>query len=191
MDELFGLPAHPLVVHAPVVLLPLAVVGAAAMMIRPAWYVRFRWPVLAITAMGALGAVVAASTGEELEERVEDGASRSARRLIEDHAEAGEAARMFAIAFFVAVLVSVVVPWLLARRARAAAGSTAVEAASSVATPRWLRPVLMVFVAVTAIGSLITIVDAGHSGADSVWGDVPSGEDEDGEGGEGGADGDD
>lgn len=175
MDELFGLPAHPLVVHAPVVLLPLAVIGVVAMMIRPTWYDRFRWPVLAITVVGAIGAVIAAGTGEELEERVEDGASRAARQAIEEHAEAGEAARLFAVLFLLAVLAYVLVPWFLARRSR---GETAGDGA---AAPRftWMRPVLMVAVAITAVGSLVTIVNAGHSGADSVWGDLPAGEVED------------
>lgn len=182
MDELFGLPAHPLVVHAPVVLLPLAVVGVVFMMIRPTWYLRFRWPVLAITAVGTVGAIFAASSGEELEEQVEEGASRTARRAIEEHAEAGEIARTLAIVFFVAVLAYVVVPWFLDRRARSAAGSAEPVTAAAASMPRWLRPVLMVFVAVTAVGSLITIVNAGHSGADSVWGDLPAGEVEDDDG---------
>lgn len=182
MDELFGLPAHPLVVHAPVVLLPLAVVGVVFMMVRPSWYHRFRWPVLLITAVGTFGAVIAASSGEELEERVEEGATAAARQAIEEHAEAGEAARLLAILFLVAVVAYVVVPWFLERRARRAAtvdAGTADVAAPGRSSPRWLTPALMVFVAVTAVGSLLTIIDAGHSGADSVWGDLPAGEVED------------
>lgn len=175
MDELFGLPAHPLVVHAPVVLLPLAAIGAVATMVRPAWYARYRWLVLAVTAVGAVAAVIAAGTGEELEERMEEGASSAARRTIEEHAEAGEAARLFAVLFLFAVLAYVVVPWFVARRERAVAGDAG-DAADVAARPAWLRPVLMVAVAATAVGSLVTIVDAGHSGADSVWGDLPAGE---------------
>ena len=174
MDELFGLPAHPLVVHAPVVLLPLAAIGAVATMVRPVWYDRYRWLVLAVTAIGAVAAVVAASTGEELEERVEEGASSVARRAIHEHAEAGEAARLFAVLFLIAVIAYVVVPWFLARRAGAAAVDGAGDAVA--VRPGWLRPVLMVAVAATAVGSLVTIVNAGHTGADSVWGDLPAGE---------------
>lgn len=192
MDELFGLPAHPLVVHAPVVLLPLAVVGVAAMMVRPAWYLRLRWPVLGITIVGAIGAVLAAGTGEELEELVEDSATREARRAISEHAEAGEAARLFAILFLLAVLAYVLVPWFLERRARSAAASDAPagEAAPRWGGPGWLRAVLMLAVAITAVGSLVTIIDAGHSGADSVWGDVTTGVDDgdDGGGDDGGGD---
>jgi hypothetical protein len=184
MDELFGLPTHPLVVHAPVVLLPVAVIGVVATMIRPTWYARYRWLVLAVTAVGAVAAIVAAGTGEELEERVEEGASGAARRAIEEHAEAGEAARLFAVLFLVAVVAYVVVPWFLARRERGAAAVADAGDTTHGATLRvsWLRPVLMVAVAATAVGSLVTIVNAGHSGADSVWGDLPAGEVDDGDG---------
>lgn len=170
MDELFGLPAHPLVVHAPVVLLPLAVVGAVAMMLRPSWYRHFRWPVLAIAAIGTLGAIFAAGSGEELEEGIERTEGREAVRAVHEHAEAGEAARTLAILFLVAIAVYVLVPWFLARRASAGdVVETTADRAAAVG-PAWLRPLLMLFVGVTAVGSLVTIVDAGHSGADAVWG---------------------
>jgi hypothetical protein len=176
MDELFGLPAHPLVVHLPVVLLPLAVVGVAAMMVRPAWYRHFRWPVLVITAVGALGAIFAANSGEALEERVEDSASGAVREAIEEHAEAGETARTLAIVFLVAVAAYVVIPWWLERRARR---TTSTADAAPDGAPSWMRAVLMAVVALAAVGSLVTIVDAGHSGADSVWNEVGGDEDED------------
>lgn len=188
MDELFGIPAHPLIVHAPVVLLPLAAIGVVAMLLRPTWYLHFRWPVLAITAVGTLGAIFAASSGEEFEELVEDSKSGAAREAIEEHAEAGETARTLALVFLVAVVAFVVVPWFLERRARAAAaaGSTAVETAPPSAGPTWLKPVLMVFVALAAVGSLVTIIDAGHSGAGSVWDEIGvtsggGGDDDDGD----------
>lgn len=179
MDELFGLPAHPLVVHAPVVLLPLAVIGTALMMLRTTWYERFRWPTLVIAAVGTFGAIVAASSGEELEETLERTEGREAARAVHEHAEAGESARMLAIVFLVALAAYVVVPWWMARRQRAAVSvsSAAVDAPRS--GPAWLRPLLMVVVGLAAIGSLVTIIDAGHSGADSVWGDEIEGVEDD------------
>ena len=41
---IFGIPAHPLLVHAVVVLLPLAAVCAAALAVRPSWRQRYAWP---------------------------------------------------------------------------------------------------------------------------------------------------
>jgi hypothetical protein len=82
----------------------------------------------------------------------------------------------------------VVIPWFLERRARAtaAAGSTDAASAAPSAGPTWLKPVLMVFVALAAVGSLVTIIDAGHSGAGSVWDEIDvtsggGGDDDDGD----------
>ena len=36
-----GLPAHPLIVHVPVVLIPLSIIGALACVSRPAWFGRY------------------------------------------------------------------------------------------------------------------------------------------------------
>src|SRR6202042_3079285 len=36
-----GLPAHPLIIHVPVVLIPLSILGALASVMRPAWLVRY------------------------------------------------------------------------------------------------------------------------------------------------------
>ncbi len=55
MDTLFGLPAHPLLVHIPIVLLPLAAIGVIVMLIKPEWHRRYRWVVLAMGVVGALG----------------------------------------------------------------------------------------------------------------------------------------
>ena len=43
MDNITGLPAHPLLVHIPVVLLPLAAIGVVFLIVRRTWYVRYRW----------------------------------------------------------------------------------------------------------------------------------------------------
>jgi len=43
LEELFGLPAHPLLVHMPVVIIPLAGVIAVVFAFRPAWLDRFGW----------------------------------------------------------------------------------------------------------------------------------------------------
>jgi hypothetical protein len=55
MDKLFGLPAHPFLVHVPIVLLPLSAIGVVLMAVRPSWHRSYRWVVLAIGVVGALG----------------------------------------------------------------------------------------------------------------------------------------
>ena len=64
MDQITGLPAHPLLVHIPVAMLPLAALGVVVLLARKAWYERYRWAVLVVAGIGTLGAILAASSGE-------------------------------------------------------------------------------------------------------------------------------
>lgn len=171
MDKIFGLPAHPLLVHAPVVLLPLGAVGVLLMVIRTKWFERYKWATLVVVGAGMLGAILAAGSGESMEEIT--------RRRAGDHAEAGDAARLAAIIFFAVMLLAVVGPLLWKRwsasRARVADGASAASdapaqpSADSSAQPMWLRLVVSGALIASAAGSVITVIDAGHSGAERVW----------------------
>lgn len=163
IEDIFGLPAHPLLVHAPVVLLPLGALGVLLMVIRVAWFERFKWATLAVVGAGTLGAVLAAGSGESLQEET--------RRRVGDHAEAGDAARAVSIVFFVVVLVAVLLPVLLKRRAaaRASAGEGTPQPGATNAQPLWLRILVTLALVASATASVITVVNAGHSGAERVW----------------------
>lgn len=166
MDKLFGLPAHPFLVHIPVVLLPLAVVGVVVMAIKPAWHARYRWAVLAICTVGTIGIVLAASAGEQLEGRIINVEGQAAAASWEQHSQLGETSRNFALIFFVIVLAFVLVPWWQERR-RDRSGVQA----STTSVDRWLRIGVTVVALLGSVGSLVTIARAGHTGSKSVWSD--------------------
>ena len=87
-DTIAGLPIHPLVVHAAVVLGPLAALLLVIYVIKADWRMALRWPTV-LTGVGAgLSAAVAASSGESLQHRVDQLASAAQRSLVEEHAEA-------------------------------------------------------------------------------------------------------
>ena len=161
MDQISGIPAHPLFVHIPVVLIPLAAIGALVLLVKQSWFERYKWALLAVVGAGAIGAILAAGSGESLEEAGERSSG------IHEHAEAGEMARNVSFLFLVVVLAWIFVPILLKRRA--ASGSDASGAGSSAATPGWFRIGAAVAVAIVGIGSAVAVVDAGHSGAEQVW----------------------
>jgi hypothetical protein len=161
MDKLFGLPAHPFLVHIPIVLLPLSAVGTVAIVARRSWYVSYRWVVLAIALVGAGGAVLAASAGEELEGRIVGIEGPQAASGWEHHAQLGETARNIALVYVVLLAAYVVIPWLLERRR-----------ATPHTPPRWLRPVLASLALLGGVASMVTIVQAGHTGSRSVWEDT-------------------
>ena len=71
-DLINGLPVHPLVVHAVVVLLPLAVLGTIAIAVTTGLAPPLRPLVVAAAAVATVLVPVATSSGEALEERVGD-----------------------------------------------------------------------------------------------------------------------
>jgi uncharacterized membrane protein len=165
MDTLFGLPAHPLLVHIPIVLLPLAAIGVIVMLIKPSWHQRYRWVVLGMGIAGALGATLAAQAGEELENRIVAVEGREAARRWHDHAEMGETARNVALLFVLVLLVFVLLPWWQERRVYQPDADGVVPNGGH----RVLVIVVSVLAVLTAAGSVVTIVQAGHTGSKSVW----------------------
>lgn len=181
LDQLFSLPAHPLLVHIPVVLVPLAALGVVLLAVRPRWIRPYGPIVVAVALAGAVGAVLAAGSGEALEESVAVGASRA---LVHDHAEAGDLARALALVLLAAAVALVAVDWFGRRRSAASSEPAAAGTVASgggnggVAVPRWVSIGVSVIAVSAAVGSVVAVVDAGHSGAKAVWHgtDVSSGE---------------
>ncbi|MEH3067862.1 MAG: hypothetical protein PGN15_07300 [Aeromicrobium erythreum] len=145
LDTFNGLPLHPLVVHAVVVLLPLSVVGAVAVALRPAWRQTYGWLVAGLLVVATALTPVATSSGEALEKRVGDPGR---------HAELGDQLIWFEIALLV-VLVAMLV---LHRRG-------VVSAAAKV---------VAVLVLVASVAAGVQVYRVGDSGAKAVWGDTPS-----------------
>jgi len=157
---IIGLPAHPLLVHAVVVLLPLAAVGAAALAVRPRWRQRYAWPVLGLTLAGVGAVPVAQEAGEQLNARL----ATLDNPLIQRHAELGNDLLPFALGFGLAVVV-LLVAGRLADRER-----TAAEESGDV-PKTWRRIAIAVSVLVIATGaaSIVQTVRIGHSGSTAVW----------------------
>lgn len=143
METLLGLPAHPLMVHAPIVLLPLAALGAIIMGFSARFSLRFGPLVTAVAGVGVVTAGLAKISGEELAQSV---------GVSEDHMQAGDLLPFAAAAFFLLVLAL----WLLDRRG-----------------PRNLGiQILAVVVVAAAIIITGWVVRAGHTGAEMVWQNV-------------------
>ena len=118
LGKLFGLPAHPLLVHIPVALIPLCAVGAIVIVVSASWRQRIGWVVVLLAGVAVVASQLAASSGEELQEALD-----KESELIHRHAELGETFVWFAIAFFVALLALMI--WdTMQRRAEAGAGDT-------------------------------------------------------------------
>ncbi|MEO8291996.1 MAG: DUF2231 domain-containing protein [Actinomycetota bacterium] len=178
ISKLFGLPAHPLIVHIPVVLLPIAAIGAILMVLSASWRARIGWLVVIAAGVSLLFVQLAIGSGEALQESVKE------TELVKVHAELGEAARPYVAVFFLAVLALMLYDRLRTRRS--AAGDASAVTSSDKGT--WRDPVMAIIAVVVLVSSVlsgITVYRAGHSGASSVWSGVQVSGGEGGEGGEG------
>ena len=149
-DLVNGLPVHPLVVHAVVVLLPLACLGTIAIAVRPVWRERYGVLVVACAAIATALIPVATSSSEALEERVGGPGA---------HAEMGDTLLWFA--FPVLVLAAALV-WI-DRRRRTGHDSSRFEG------PRVVRVVAAVAL-VAAVTASVQVYRVGDSGARAAWG---------------------
>lgn len=168
IETLNGLPAHPLIVHLPVVMVPLALAGAILALALPRWR-SWAVPVTAVFAtLGFFGVQLAVMSGEGLEELSGEGGEA----LIEKHAELAEQARPIVFVFFLLAVGAAIVVHLARRDEEAGTGATS--------TMRKLVVPVLVLSVLTGALSTVWIYRTGHSGAESVW----KGEGEGGEKGE-------
>lgn len=157
MNEVFGLPAHPFLVHMPVVLLPLALVGVLLCLVIPKWRAALIYPTAILGIVGAIGAILASQSGEWLQERVRE------TQLVSDHQELGEMARNLSIIFAGALFV-----WAL-RELVVTKEKFKGTFVATLVSPKWIGT--LATVGVVLFGGLTTawVIQAGHSGAKAAW----------------------
>jgi len=146
-----GLPLHPLVIHAVVVLVPLTTLGAVLVAARRRWAPTFGPLVAAGAVASALAALVAQRAGNSLEEVL--GYTGEPAELIQEHGRYGLYVVNLSVAFAVVSVASLVLT------SRLGAGT------------RWPR-VLAWLAAALGVAATVFTVLAGETGAESVWGYV-------------------
>ena len=143
--QITGLPAHVLLVHLVVVLLPLTAVAAVLVSLWPAAQRKLTFLVPLGAVVGALAVPVTTRAGNDLAARLGNPA------FIDHHRNLGNLVLPWAAAMAVTTLAQ----WLYVRQR---AGSAAVRAA------------LSVLVVVSAVGTAVIVVLTGDAGARAVWG---------------------
>jgi len=168
------LPAHPLIVHGVVVLLPLAALGALLMALMPSLRRRMGVAVLLLAVAGVGAVPLATRTGEELK-----AALPPDNPLIEAHEQRGDELLPYALAFGIAVVLLVIAGRLADRERSAAPSSTDTGGDSQAGTaPRTWRRIALVaaaLVAFSAVAVTVQVVRVGHSGSTAVWQGVGTG----------------
>jgi hypothetical protein len=159
IETIFGLPAHPLLVHIPVVLIPLCAAGAIWIVVWPSWRPRIGWIVVALSGFTVVMSKLAADSGEAFEDALDKEST-----LLEHHVELGDTFVWFALVFFVSVLALMLWDRAQRRKDDPSGGSDGRVRATSPAAI-----VLSILVVVTAAAASFRVYQVGHSGAESVW----------------------
>ncbi|MEZ5177708.1 MAG: DUF2231 domain-containing protein [Acidimicrobiales bacterium] len=168
-----GIPLHPLIVHVPVVLVPLALIGAVLALVRPPWR-SWSLPVVAVlVGASVVGVQLAVMSGEGLEE-----INGEKEALIERHAQLAEQARPMVFVFFLVAAATALAWWLVQRGGADGADEPTRTRAATAA--RLLVPLCALSVLTGALAT-VWVYRTGHTGAESVWkGDGEKGERDEG-----------
>jgi len=178
LESLFGLPAHPLLVHGAVVLVPLVAIGTV-LIVASAKQRRQLGMAVAILAVVSFGfTFLAKESGEPLEEKVDE------TQLVAEHAELGETMPLFAGLLMLTTIGVVAVDRYGRRFSEPSTGEDA--ATDAPLAPSWLKPATIavsVLAVLASVGATVQVAQVGHSGAKATWSE------EGGEGGESGESG--
>jgi hypothetical protein len=144
----FGLPAHPLILHVPVIFVPLLGLAAIALAIRPRE--RFLLPVAVFSVVTLAATLLTVGAGEAFQE---DRAKQLGRRVpldptLQDHMDAGRAVRVAMILLTLTLVAS-----LFAKR-----------------WPSGVRIALRVLTVLLAATAVFFVIRTGHLGATLAWG---------------------
>jgi hypothetical protein len=158
-----GLPAHPLFLHVPVILIPVAAIGALVLVAWPWLFVRNGlWiGLVAVVALGATNLTIGAGHA------LRDDLNLQGAGIIAQHAGAADTLRILLIVFTALLLIAVAVFRTAGPRVT---GVGPVDAAlTAVRSGVALGAALRVIVAVFAIASLYYVFHTGDLGAKAVW----------------------
>lgn len=176
LTSLLGLPAHPFLVHIPVVLIPLGALGAV-LMLWPRLRAMIGWWVCGILVVAGIATQLAVDSGQALQEYVHE------TSLVRDHVRMGENVRPWLLLLFLALVGVMLIDRAIERRASKPEGNDLLKVAGVV-----LSALSILFAAF----SVYWIYRIGHSGSKSVWNStqvkIDKGQSNEGgtEGGEGG-----
>lgn len=152
IDHLFGLPAHPLIIHVPVVFIPILGVAVLAVLFRFSWFERYGVLVAAFSVISLAATLLAVGAGEAFKDDRER-FFRPGDPTLHDHQDAGITVRLTMV-----ILTALLIGLLFARRA-----------------PKAARLTLRVLGALFALTAIVMVIRTGHLGAKLAWGEREGG----------------
>jgi hypothetical protein len=156
-----GLPAHPLFVHVPVVLIPTTIVAAIVFVFKPAWLARYgiALAVVSIVAMSSIFLTMQAGAAlrDELSLQGEEA------KLISEHSHAAHILAYVYVVFTATLIVT------FAAQRISGGMATGLATVDTLLSPRYVVAALRVALVLLAIGAAYMTFRTGDLGAKAVW----------------------
>jgi hypothetical protein len=157
-----GLPAHPLFIHVPVILIPLSILGALACVLRPAWFSRYGILLCGVSIVAMSSIFLAMQAGGALQSALH--LTGRAASLINQHSQAADILAFVFIAFTAILILT-----FSAHRISSEPGPTGLAVADSVLGNRSVLSVLRGLLVVLALVAAFMVFRVGDLGAKAVW----------------------
>lgn len=160
-----GLPAHPLLLHVPVITIPALVIWSLLLVVRPAWVGRQGLFAAALGVVALIGTVLTVGAGDALREALHLGASGSfgPGALIARHAHAADILRILMFAFVIVLIL-----YVLARRVTTGLPLGRPRLDRALSSPVTARCLAALVVAL-AVANGYFVFHTGDLGAKAVW----------------------
>jgi hypothetical protein len=156
-----GLPAHILLVHAVVVLVPLTALVLVACVIRTSWMARLGLMLPALAVVTLVSVPLATHAGEWLERHTDSDP------LVRKHAELGDTLLPWVLGLFV-VTIAV---WWFGRNSRSASATAPDRKRGTLAMSVPVRIAALALSLLVATGSIVQVYRIGDSGSKAAWHD--------------------
>ena len=153
MEQLFDLPAHPLLVHVPVVVVPVVTLALVWWVLVPKRPKGLPLVTVVLAVVGGVGLMLASSSGEAL---VEAFTYLRDEPFVREHIEASESARLWGVVTMVLVV----------------AGYFAKRLVGRVPVLATVSKVVLVAALAASISATGFTARAGHNGAKARWIDI-------------------
>jgi hypothetical protein len=156
-----GLPAHPLFVHVPVILIPTTIVASIICMVRPQWFARYGIALAVVSVVAMSSVFITMQAGAAL--RGELNLQGSAAHLISEHSQAAKILAIVYIGFTAVLIVT------FAAQRISGGMPTGLSLIDRPLGGRSMFVVLRVLVVALSLGAGVMCFRVGDLGAKAVW----------------------
>jgi hypothetical protein len=156
-----GLPAHPLFVHVPVVLIPATILAALACMVKTEWFSRYGIA-LAVVSIGAMSSIfLTMQAGGALQSALH--LQGHAAHLISEHSQAAHYLAFIYVAFTAIVIIT------FASQRISGGMPTGLHLIDTALSPRRVFTALRLLLVVLSLAAAVMVFRVGDLGAKAVW----------------------